>query len=164
MIISKQIENISVSTNTISTYLNYITEAFIILKAKREDLKTNKIVSTNEKYYCVDPGFYQLKSGISKSKNQLLENIIFLELIRREYNVSIGKENLDFICRKPDKTIYIQVSESILDENTRKREFEPLEKINDNYPKYVLTLDNWDYSQNGITHLNIIEFLKGDFV
>ncbi len=88
-------ENISVSTNTISTYLNYITEAFIILKAKRKDLKTNKIVSTNEKYYCVDPGFYQLKSGISKSKNQLLENIIFLELIRREYNVSMGKKNLN---------------------------------------------------------------------
>ena len=85
-------------------------------------------------------------------------------MIRREYNVSIGKENLDFICRKHDKTIYIQVSESILDENIRKRKFEPLKKINDNYPKYVLTLDNWNYSQNGVTHLNIIEFLKGDFV
>lgn len=88
-----------------------------------------------------------------------------MELIRWKYNVTfgnIGKQEIDFICKKPDKTIYIQVSESILDENTRKREFESLEKINDNYPKYVLILDNWDYSQNGITHLNIIDFLKGN--
>ena len=64
--------------------------------------------------------------------------------------------------RKHDKTIYIQVSESILDENTREREFNPLEKISDNYPKYVLTLDDWDYSKNGITHLNVIDFLKNE--
>ena len=158
-------ENINVSTNTISTYLKHITEAYILLKAQKEEIKTKKILTINEKYYCIDPGFYQLQSGINKSRGQLLENIVFLELIRRNYNVTvgnIGKQEIDFICKKHNKTIYIQVSESILDENTRKREFNPLEQITDNYPKYVLTLDEWDYSQNGIVHLNIIEFLKSN--
>lgn len=101
----------------------------------------------------------------NKSRGQILENVVFLELIRRKYRVTvgnIGKQEIDFICRKHDKTIYIQVSESILDENTREREFNPLEKISDNYPKYVLTLDDWDYSKNGITHLNVIDFLKNE--
>ena len=160
-------ENINVSTNTISTYLKHIMEAYILLKAPKEEIKTKKLLTINEKYYCIDPGFYQLQSSINKSRGQLLENIIFLELIRRNYNVTvgnIGKQEIDFICKKHDKTIYIQVSESILDENTRKREFNPLEQINDNYPKYVLTLDDWDYSQNGIIHLNIIEFLKSNII
>ena len=158
-------ENINVSTNTISTYLKHITEAYILLKAQREEIKTKKLLSVNEKYYCIDPGFYQLQAGVNKSRGQILENVVFLELIRRKYRVTvgnIGKQEIDFICRKHDKTIYIQVSESILDENTREREFNPLEKISDNYPKYVLTLDDWDYSKNGITHLNVIDFLKNE--
>ena len=104
-------------------------------------------------------------SGVVSNWMQILENVVFLELIRRKYRVTvgnIGKQEIDFICRKHDKTIYIQVSESILDENTREREFNPLEKISDNYPKYVLTLDDWDYSKNGITHLNVIDFLKNE--
>ena len=138
---------------------------FLELKAQREEIKTKKLLSVNEKYYCIDPGFYQLQAGVNKSRGQILENVVFLELIRRKYRVTvgnIGKQEIDFICRKHDKTIYIQVSESILDENTREREFNPLEKISDNYPKYVLTLDDWDYSKNGITHLNVIDFLKNE--
>ena len=156
-------EGISVSTNTISNYLKQIEDAYILIKSKREEIKTKKILTTNEKYYCIDPGFYELQTGLNKSRGKILENIVFLELLRRKYKITIGNIDgleVDFICRKPNKTIYIQVSESILDETTRNREFRSLEKINDNYPKYVLTLDNWDYSKNGIIHLNIINFLK----
>ena len=156
-------EGTSVSTNTISNYLKQIEDAYIIIKSKREEIKTKKILTTNEKYYCIDPGFYELQTGFNKSRGKILENIVFLELLRRKYKISVGNIDgleVDFICRKPNKTIYIQVSESILDETTRNREFRSLEKINDNYPKYVLTLDNWDYSKNGIIHLNIINFLK----
>ena len=156
-------EGISVSTNTISNYLKHIEDAYILIKSKREEIKTKKILTTNEKYYCIDPGFYELQTGFNKSREKILENIVFLELLRRKYKISVGNIDgleVDFICRKPNKTIYIQVSESILDETTRNREFRSLEKINDNYPKYVLTLDNWDYSKNGIIHLNIINFLK----
>ena len=105
-----------------------------------------------------------------------MENVIYNELRMRGYSVDVGvipiaerdqdgkvirkQLEVDFVCQKPNKTIYIQVSESILDETTRNREFKSLEKINDNYIKYILTLDNWDYSKNGIIHLNIIDFLK----
>ena len=156
-------EGISVSTNTISNYLKQIEDAYILIKSKREEIKTKKILTTNEKYYCIDPGFYEIQTGFSKSRGKILENIVFLELLRRNYKITIGNIDgleVDFVCQKPNKTIYVQVSESILDETTRDREFRSLEKINDNYLKYILTLDNWDYSKNGIMHLNIIDFLK----
>ena len=156
-------EGISVSTNTISNYLKQIEDAYILIKSKREEIKTKKILTTNEKYYCIDPGFYEIQTGFNKSRGKILENIIFIELLRRNYKITIGNIDgleVDFICQKPNKTIYVQVSESILDETTRNREFRSLEKIKDNYLKYVLTLDNWDYSNNGMIHMNIIDFLK----
>ncbi|WP_346662273.1 ATP-binding protein [uncultured Methanobrevibacter sp.] len=158
-------EGISVSTNTISNYLRQIEDAYILIKSRREEIKTKKIFTTNEKYYCIDSGFYEIQTGFNKSRGRILENIVFLELLRRNYKISIGSIDgleVDFVCRKPNKTIYIQVSESILDEDTRNREFKSLEKINDNYPKYILTLDNWDYSRNGIIHMNVIGFLKDE--
>ena len=96
---------------------------------------------------------------------QILENIVYLELIRRKYKVTVGNidnNEVDFICRRFNKTLYIQVSESIIDENTRNREFKSLINIKDNHPKYILTLDNFDYSKDGIIHKNIIDFLKED--
>lgn len=158
-------ENISVSTNTLSNYLNNCLNAYLLLKASREEIKTKKILTINEKYYCIDPGFYRLKVGSKASMSQILENIVYLELIRKNYNVTVGNINnteVDFICKRFDKTIYIQVSESIIDENTRNREFKSLISIKDNYPKYILTLDSFDYSKDGIIHKNIIDFLKED--
>ena len=102
---------------------------------------------------------------IKRDLGYLLENIVYLELRRHGYKVTIGKLydiEVDFVCKKPGKTTYIQVAQSIMDPNTRDREFRPLNKIKDNYPKYVLSMDEINLSSNGIIHMNILEFLKAD--
>ncbi len=114
----------------------------------------------------VDIGFYNLLiTDENKDRGFILENIIFLELIRRGYEITIGNINqneVDFVCKKRRNKIYVQVSESLLDEKTRKREFKPLLMIQDNDLKYILTMDNYDFSQEGIKHMNIIDFLKNE--
>ncbi len=149
---------------TIINYLEYIVNAFILYQVKREDVKLKKILLISEKYYVVDPGFYFLiKDESQRDWGQLLENVVFIELIRRGYSVNVGKVNdfeIDFVCYKANKKKYIQVSESVKDLNTRKREFKPLTLLKDNYPKYLITNDDENYSNEGIVHLNIIDFLK----
>ena len=149
---------------TIINYLEYIVNAFILYQVKREDVKLKKILLISEKYYVADPGFYFLFNDESQRDwGQLLENVVFIELIRRGYSVNVGKVNdfeIDFVCYKANKKKYIQVSESVKDLNTRKREFKPLTLLKDNYPKYLITNDDENYSNEGIVHLNIIDFLK----
>ena len=149
---------------TIINYLEYIVNAFILYQVKREDVKLKKILLISEKYYVVDPGFYfLLKDESQRDWGQLLENVVFIELIRRGYSVNVGKVNdfeIDFVCYKANKKKYIQVSESVKDPNTRKRELKPLTLLKDNYPKYLITNDDENYSNEGIVHLNIIDFLK----
>lgn len=150
--------------DTIMNYLLYATNAYLLYCVKRENLKKKEILKTLEKYYVVDLGFYNIMvDDEDKDRGFMLENIVFLELLRRGYLITIGSINqneVDFVCKKNGKKIYVQVSESILDEVTRKREFKSLKLIQDNYPKYVLTMDNYDYSRDGIIHMNIIDFLK----
>ena len=116
-----------------------------------------------EKYYIVDIGLRNLLLGErTRDIGHILENIVYLELLRRGYQVSIGKLDLlevDFIAQKEDKRIYYQVSATVLDEKTYEREFAPLKKINDSYPKYVLTLDEFPMGEDGIEQKNIIDFL-----
>ena len=116
-----------------------------------------------EKYYIVDIGLRNLLLGErTRDIGHILENIVYLELLRRGYQVSIGKLDLlevDFIAQKEDKRIYYQVSATVLDEKTYEREFVPLKKINDSYPKYVLTLDEFPMGEDGIEQKNIIDFL-----
>ncbi len=154
------------SSNTILDYLNYATTANLLYQVKREDIKGKKILKTLEKYYVVDQGFYYLFNDENKrDMGFLLENIVFLELMKRGYSITIGKiQNLevDFICKRPGKTFYVQVSESINDPTTREREFKSFEKIKDYYPKYIVTTDQINYSHNGIIHMNILEFLRND--
>lgn len=91
---------------------------------------------------------------------------MFIELKRRGYDINIGKIynlEIDFICKKLDKKIYIQVSQSIIDTNTRKKELKTLKKVKDNYPKYIITMDQYNFSNEGIIHLNIIDFLKSSY-
>ena len=97
------------------------------------------------------------------NKGNRLENIVYLELLRNDYKITIGKINkmeIDFIARKKEEKIYIQVAYELKEDKTIEREFKPLLEIKDNYPKYVISTDKDDYSQKGIKHLNIIKFLK----
>lgn len=166
--ISKYIknENRKTTPHTIINYMDYARNAFIFYQIKRENIKQKRKLLISDKYYLVDSGFYFIFNGSTQRNwGQLLENIVFLELIRQGYSITIGKIQdleVNFVCRKANQIKYIQVSQSILDENTRKREFKSLEKISDSYLKYVISMDSFDFSANGIIHLNIIDFLKSE--
>ena len=152
------------TSDTIDNYLKMLENAFIIYKANRYDLKGKMFLKTLEKYYIVDIGIRNKLIGLRNTNyGHVLENIVYLELLRRGYEVTIGKIGsleVDFVASKPNEKIYYQVSATIMDEKTRERELRPLESISDNYPKYILTMDQTvfnDYS--GIRVKNIIDFL-----
>lgn len=156
--------DLNITKATIYNYLNYLEDAYIISKVTREDLIGKKEIIGSEKYYLIDHGFY--KSQLEdKQRNigRLLENIVYVELLRHDFKVTVAKLNnleVDFIAKKNGKRIYIQVAYLLSDKNTINREFKPLLNIKDNYPKYVLSMDKLDYSCDGIKHRNIIKFLK----
>ena len=156
-------ENRKVAIETILNYIKACEEAFLIYRVARNDLLGKKILNVNEKYYIADHGIREaIMENNQKDINQILENIVYFEMLRRGYNVKIGKvDNLevDFVCKKNDETIYIQVSYLLASEDTKEREFSVLENIKDNYPKYVLSMDEFNMSRNGIKHVNLIEFL-----
>ncbi|VTX50336.1 AAA domain protein [uncultured Leptotrichia sp.] len=156
-------ENRKVATETILNYIKACEEAFLVYRVARNDLLGKKILNVNEKYYIADHGIREaIMENNQKNINQVLENIVHFEMLRRGYNVKIGKvDNLevDFVCKKNDETIYIQVSYLLASEDTKEIEFSVLENIKDNYPKYVLSMDEFDMSRNGIKHVNLIEFL-----
>lgn len=152
------------TSDTIDNYLKMLENAFILYKANRYDLKGKMFLKTLEKYYIVDMGIRNQLTGLRDTDyGHILENIVYLELLRRGYEVTIGKIGsleVDFVATKTDGKKYYQVSATILDEKTRERELRPLQSINDNYPKYILTMDQTvfnDYS--GIKVQNIIDFL-----
>lgn len=156
-------EGINTSIETFITYINCIKKAMIIYGAQRYDIKGRKLLTTNEKYYAVDLGLRNtIKSSGEIDYNKLYENIVFLELLYRGYEVRVGKTNeyeIDFVAYKGEQTIYIQVSYLLGSEETIQREFGNLESIKNNYPKYVISGDLPDFSRNGIKHYNIIDFL-----
>ena len=156
-------ENRKVATETILNYIKACEEAFLVYRVARNDLLGKKKLNVNEKYYIADHGIREaIMENNQKNINQVLENIVYFEMLRRGYNIKIGKvDNLevDFVCKKNDETIYIQVSYLLASEDTKEREFSVLENIKDNYPKYVLSMDEFDMSRNGIKHVNLIEFL-----
>ena len=156
-------ENRKVATETILNYIKACEEAFLVYRVARNDLLGKKILNVNEKYYIADHGIREaIMENNQKNINQVLENIVYFEMLRRGYNIKIGKvDNLEinFVCKKNDETMYIQVSYLLASEDTKEREFSVLENIKDNYPKYVLSMDEFDMSRNGIKHVNLIEFL-----
>ena len=156
-------ENIKISVETILNYIKTAEEAFLIYKVSRDDLIGKKILNVNEKYYIADHGIREaILESNQRDINQIFENIIYLELLRKGYSVRIGKINdleVDFVCIKGKEKIYIQVAYLLASPETIEREFSSLEKINDNYPKYVISMDEFDMSRNGIKHINIIDFL-----
>ncbi len=156
-------ESRNCSNETLYNYLSYITNSFIMNKAKRYDIKGKRVLSTNDKYYLTDLGLGQVKSPIkAKGKGSVLENIVYNELINRGYEVLVGKSDsfeIDFIASYFDEKIYVQVAYILADDDVIEREFGAFKEIQDNYPKYVLTMDKLDFSQNGIIHKNVIDWL-----
>ena len=156
-------ENRKVLVETILNYIKAAEEAFLIYKVSRDDLIGKKILNVNEKYYIVDHGIREaILESNQRDINQIFKNIIYLELLRKGYNIRVGKiDNLevDFVCTKGNEKIYIQLVYLLASSETIEREFSSLEKINDNYPKYVISMDEFDMSRNGIRHINIIDFL-----
>lgn len=161
-------ENLKVSADTVLNYLSFSQNACFIHEAKKENLKGKKVLKTNGKYYLVDHGFNQAIIGKDmENTGQILENIVYIELLRRGYEVKVGDINgkeVDFVCNKADRKIYIQVTYLLSGKKTVKREFGSLRAIGDDYEKYVLSMDNLDFSNTGIKHMNIIEFLKNDII
>lgn len=156
-------EGRAVSKEKILNYLKACTDAFLFYRIKRQDLQGKKILTINEKYYIADHGIREAIFGDNKKNiNLILENIVCLEILRREYNCTVGKINgqeIDFVCQKQGNIVYIQVSYLLASEETIHREFDVFYKIPDNFPKYVVSLDEIDISRDGIKHMNIIDFL-----
>ena len=148
---------------TVENYINALTEAFILYKAGRYNIKGKQHLKSLEKYYLVDLGLRRMLLGDSAlDLGHVLENIVYLELIRRGYRVMIGKVGdmeIDFIAAKGDERIYYQVTASAADPATFAREIAPLKAIKDNYPKYILSLDELPMEEEGIKQINIMDFL-----
>ena len=156
-------ENRNVAADTIINYLKYCTDAYLFYQVKRQDLQGKQILSTNEKYYLADHGIREAVYGNNmRDINLILENIVYIELLRRGYSVTVGKtgdKEVDFIAEKKGDKLYIQVCYILASEETIEREFGVYKKIPDNYPKYVVSLDEFDMSRDGIKHKNIKEIL-----
>jgi hypothetical protein len=158
-------EQIKASVDTILSYLQYIEEAYLITKVKRQDLNGKAILKTDEKYYIEDHGIREaVVGGNQQSIELILENIVFNQLNKKGYKVYVGKNKeyeVDFVCVHPDKSrSYYQVAYLLASEETRKREFRSLLLIDDQYPKYVLSLDQINFSEQGVKHMNLIDFLN----
>lgn len=156
-------ENRNISVDTVLNYLEYCNKAFVLKKVPRYDLGGKKLLKVDEKYYLTDHGFRQ-SMGFSNVKDieKTLENIVYIELLSRGYNVKIGKvkdREIDFVAKKGEDVSYFQIAYLMENEKTREREFGVYDLVTDNYPKYVLSMDKLDLSQRGIVHKNIIDFL-----
>lgn len=156
-------ENRNISVDTVLNYLEYCNKAFVLKKVPRYDLGGKKLLKVDEKYYLTDHGFRQ-SMGFSNVKDieKTLENIVYIELLSRGYNVKIGKvkdREIDFVAKKGEDVSYFQIAYLMENEKTREREFGAYDLVTDNYPKYVLSMDKLDFSQRGIVNKNIIDFL-----
>lgn len=159
-------EGINTTVETVIAYIDYIKKAMVVYSAQRYDIKGKKLLTTNEKYYTVDLGLRNcVKASGEIDYNKLYENIIYLELLYRGYDVKVGKTDdyeIDFVAYKGSDTLYVQVCYLLASTETIEREFGNLERIKDNYPKYVISGDLPDFSRNGIKHYNIIKFLLNE--
>ena len=156
-------EGRSVAPETVLGYLKACTDAFLFYQVKRQDIQGKKILTVNEKYYVADHGVREaVFGGNLRDINLVLENIVYMELLRRGYTVTVGKvgdKEIDFVCEQQGQKLYIQVAYLLASEETIQREFGVYSRIRDNFPKYVVTLDEFDMSRDGIKHRNIRDFL-----
>lgn len=166
--ISKYLKNEGrrVSPETVLNYLKACSDAFLFYQVRRQDLQGKKILTVNEKYYVADHGIREaVISGNMRDINLVLENIVFMEALRRGYSVTVGKvgeREIDFVCERHGEKCYIQVTYLLAAEETVQREFGVYEHVQDNFPKYVVSLDEFDMSRNGVRHYNIRDFLLAE--
>lgn len=155
----------SIHHATVEKYLEYLVESFVFYKVNRFDLKGKKQLATQEKYYLVDTGLLNILAGKERTtdRGHILENVVYLELLRRGNKIWTGttrNTEVDFVCKSPTGDIeYYQVAWQMINESTVEREFSALEKINDNYPKYLLTTDSFTQNRSGVKHLNVFNWL-----
>ena len=154
----------SITSETVDSYLKMLENAYFIYRVPRFELKGKQLLKTQGKYYFIDNGLKNVIDGISSyDSGSSLENLVYIELLRRGYEVYVGKYDdieIDFIAIKPNEKIYYQVSRSILDEKVEEREKKSLLAIHDNYRKVILTMDNVKNKElDGIQVINIIDFL-----
>lgn len=156
-------ENRIVSVDTILSYLALCENAFFIKRVPRQELPGKKLLAVNEKYYIADQGFREALIGNNQAAIQgILENIVYWELVRRGFDVFVGKsgdKEIDFVANKSGETEYYQVTYLLADESTINREFSALSSISDNYRKIVLSMDSLNLSRDGIEHKNIVNWL-----
>lgn len=166
--ISKYLKNEGrrVSPETVLNYLKACSDAFLFYQVRRQDLQGKKILTVNEKYYVADHGIREaVIGGNMRDINLVLENIVFMEALRRGYSVTVGKvgeREIDFVCEHHGEKCYIQVAYLLAAEETVQREFGVYEHVQDNFPKYVVSLDEFDMSRNGVRHYNIRDFLLAE--
>ena len=150
--------------STVLNYLRACEEAFLVKKVEREDLIGKRVLSVDEKYYAVDTGLRNanVASSISRDIDQLLETVVFAEMSRRGYNVTIGRvkeKEVDFVCEKDGGRLYLQVAYLMPTEETREREFSALMSVPDQYEKIVLSMDRFDFSSGGVKHRYLPDYL-----
>lgn len=154
----------NIAGKTVDKYISMLCDAFVFFSVGRYDIKGKQLLKTLNKNYIIDMGFRNMLLGYRDAdRGHMIENIVFLELLRRDYRVSIGKVGqceVDFVAEKPNNKMYIQVTESMLSEETRARELRPLQMISDNYEKIILSMDrSFINSYDGIKSLNLIDWL-----
>ena len=156
-------EHRTVSPETVLNYLRACADAYLFYRVKRQDVQGKQILASQEKYYIADHGVREaVFGGNLRDINLILENIVFLELLRRGYTVTVGKSGaleVDFIAEQRGERVYIQVCYLLAAPETVQREFGVYDTIPDNFPKYVVSMDELDLSRNGIHHKNIRDFL-----
>ena len=151
------------STHTIQAYIQALLESYFFYDIKRFDIKGKEYLKTLGKYYVVDIGLRNYLLGIrDRDRGHILENIVYLELLRRGYDVAIGKidnTEIDFIATNTNDKLYVQVTESMISDDVKRRELSPLKRIDDNYEKIILSMDEGQMSYEGIKQVNAIDWL-----
>ena len=163
--IAKYFESVNrkVGTETLYNYLDHMITSLIVTKARRYDIRGKQLLTTLDKYYLTDLGLGKIhNSGFKSEMGALLENVVFNELSSRGYEVFVGKlpkGEIDFVAVKGQEKEYYQGAYYLYDQSVVEREFGAFRKIEDNYPKYVISMDKMDFSQDGIIHKNAVKFL-----
>ena len=155
----------SVTANTVDRYLNLLCDAFVLYKCQRYDIRGKERLRFNGKYYVVDTGLRNAFLGERpRDFGHVLENVVYMELLRRDYEVTVGRigaKEIDFVAVNGTEKVYVQVASTLVEVAVQEREFSALLAVRDAYPKYVVSMDEIDYSRDGIRHLNIVPFLLG---